>query len=78
MLATTVAGAVAFAWHKIAQVPLSAVELENIEALTEDETGEELMKKCDTYCRYRSGYVCYLNTNYGFTIYCDEMVAWNF
>lgn len=39
--AATVAGAAAFAWQQNAPAPLSAVELENIEALSDGESGNK-------------------------------------
>ena len=55
----------------------SALALANIEALSNNETNP-LIKKCETYCKLRPGYICILQTNKGFTINCDEMVPWNY
>lgn len=49
--------------------------LKNVEALTNSEV--DYVNLCNTYCWNRSGYVCVLETNHGFNINCDEMIAWN-
>lgn len=54
---------------------LTDIGLANVEALAD---GEAIMQKCDTYCKYRSGYICWLQTNQGYKINCDEMVPWTF
>ena len=54
---------------------LSPLQMENLEALS---LNENPMIDCMTYCKSRSGYVCWLQTSAGFTIYCDEMVSWSY
>lgn len=56
---------------------LTPTQLANIEALSEYEH-PDYENYCYTYCKNRSGYVCYINLSNGITIYCDEMVHWSF
>lgn len=46
----------------------------NIEALTQTEYNP--IGLCRTYCRNKNGYICILNTNVGYDVYCDNMVPW--
>lgn len=48
---------------------------DNLEALTSGEL--DPIGLCDSYCRSEYGYICILNTIYGFDIKCDDMVPWN-
>ena len=47
---------------------------QNVEALMSGEFNPIAM--CDGHCRYKSGYICILKTNFGFDINCDDMVPW--
>lgn len=46
--------------------------LANVEALSQS----EFETYCNKYCENRAGFVCWVKTNY-YTVYCDDMAAWN-
>ncbi|MCM1354991.1 MAG: NVEALA domain-containing protein [Staphylococcus sp.] len=53
---------------------VNMLTLANVEALTQI---EEVSDYCYSYCKNRNGYVCWVKTS-AYTVYCDEMVAWNY
>lgn len=48
----------------------------NVEALADWE--DDLIETCDTYCNFKLGYICILQTYHGFEINCDNMVDWTY
>lgn len=72
MAVCALCGAISYATS--ASDSTSALAMANVEALSQT----EFVQLCDSYCKNRSGYVCWLETSTGFTIYCDEMVSWNY
>ncbi len=55
---------------------LSDLQLQNAEALAYSGEAQELA--CYSYCKFKFGYICWLQTAAGYKINCDNMAAWNF
>ena len=69
--AVLVAAVAAFTYQNRESTQKSDLALENIEALSDNES--TVLNWCKTYCKNLDGYECVLQTNTVFNVTCEDM-----